>query len=256
VALAGRVLQPHLARSTPWPGRGHGARPHHRDWMVLNTELSPATIHRYLDTADPFDEIRLRLFSHGVEPVACRPSVSGAQSSSGWEGRKLPRRRRADVPTRLRHPGPLPPGPRPGPQSLPMPDSLSLKGLTPPGSVGNATPSTGKDSCAISAGTGPMRVVPGPAALVHECSLPRPGGPIVGEGVDGAPLDASRTRSATSPPAPEGTQGSCRPPSQLLSSSSGPRASASCWSRSSRVICGISTVNGCVHRQLPVTGDA
>lgn len=39
--------------------------------MVLNTERSPATIHRYLDTADPFDEIRLRLFSHGVEPVAC-----------------------------------------------------------------------------------------------------------------------------------------------------------------------------------------
>jgi hypothetical protein len=161
VALAGRVLQPPLARSTlarRW------------SWSTAAPSRLGGVQHRAVPgyhpssrgQADPFDEVRLRLFSHGVESVSCPPSVSGAQSSSGWEGRKLPRRRRAGVPTRLRHPGPLPPGPRPGPQSLPMPDSLSLKGLTPPGSAGNATPASGKDSCAISAGTGPMRVVPGP----------------------------------------------------------------------------------------------
>jgi hypothetical protein len=46
--------------------------------MAFTIEPSLATTHRHLDTADPFDEIRLRLFSHGVESVACRPSASGA----------------------------------------------------------------------------------------------------------------------------------------------------------------------------------
>jgi hypothetical protein len=31
--------------------------------VVVNTELSLATIYGHVDTADPFDEIRLRLFS-------------------------------------------------------------------------------------------------------------------------------------------------------------------------------------------------
>jgi hypothetical protein len=43
--------------------------------MVCNTEPPLATIHCYLDTADPLDEMRLKLFSHGVEPVAWPPSV-------------------------------------------------------------------------------------------------------------------------------------------------------------------------------------
>jgi hypothetical protein len=38
-------------------------------WLVFNTEPSLATIHRYLDAADPFDEIRMSLFSHGLESV-------------------------------------------------------------------------------------------------------------------------------------------------------------------------------------------
>jgi hypothetical protein len=38
-------------------------------WTVFNTEPSLATIHRYLDAAGPFEEIRLTLFSHGVASV-------------------------------------------------------------------------------------------------------------------------------------------------------------------------------------------
>jgi hypothetical protein len=172
----------------------------------------------------------------------------------GGQGRKLPRRRRAGVPTRLRHPGPRPPGPRPGPQSLPMPGSLPLKGLYASwiGRECYAVDPEGQLRHLSRYRTDASRPGPRPRSYTNAAS-PRPRWPDCGRGVDGAPLDASRTRSATSPPAPEGTQGSCRPPSQLLSSSSGPRVSASCWSRAPRVICGISTVNGCVHRQLPVT---
>jgi hypothetical protein len=172
VALAGRVLQPHLVRSTPWPRRGHGARPHHRDWMVLNTELSPATIHRYLDTADPFDEIRLRLFSHGVEPVACRPSVSGAQSSSGWEGRKLPRRRRAGVPHATSPPWPATTRPSPG-SAIATHAGFAL-------AQGADASWIGRECYAVDR-KGQLRHLsryrtdasrPGPGPLVHECSLP------------------------------------------------------------------------------------
>jgi hypothetical protein len=148
-------------------------------------------------TADPFDEIRLRLFSSGVEPVACRPSVSGAQSSSGWEGRKLPRRRRAGVPTRLRHPGPLPPGPRPGPQSLPMPDSLSLKGPRRPldrsGMLRRRAertappPQPGPDRCESSRA---------PAARTRMQPAPVHRGPGCGEAVDGGASGRQANRSA------------------------------------------------------------
>jgi hypothetical protein len=37
--------------------------------MVFNAEQSHARAMAYLDGADPFDEIRLMLFSHGVESV-------------------------------------------------------------------------------------------------------------------------------------------------------------------------------------------
>ncbi|MGR6919022.1 alpha/beta fold hydrolase [[Actinomadura] parvosata] len=39
------------------------------DWMVFNAEQSHARAMACLDGADPFDEIRLMLFSHGVESV-------------------------------------------------------------------------------------------------------------------------------------------------------------------------------------------
>jgi hypothetical protein len=42
-------------------------------WMVFNKEPSLAAVERYLDGADPFDEIDLTLFSHGVDSVGLPP---------------------------------------------------------------------------------------------------------------------------------------------------------------------------------------
>jgi hypothetical protein len=41
--------------------------------MVFNKEPSLAAVERYLDGADPFDEIYLTLFSHGVDSVGLPP---------------------------------------------------------------------------------------------------------------------------------------------------------------------------------------
>jgi hypothetical protein len=38
-------------------------------WMVFNTEPSLKFVHRYLDGTDPFDQIYLMLFAHGVDSV-------------------------------------------------------------------------------------------------------------------------------------------------------------------------------------------
>jgi hypothetical protein len=43
-------------------------------WMVFNTEVSLAFAERYLDGAEPFDEIYLMLFAHGAESVGL-PSI-------------------------------------------------------------------------------------------------------------------------------------------------------------------------------------
>jgi hypothetical protein len=48
-------------------------------WMVFNTEPSLAFVHRYLDEADPYDEIFLMLFAHGVDSV-------GIPSIDRWRG--------------------------------------------------------------------------------------------------------------------------------------------------------------------------
>lgn len=42
-------------------------------WMKFNMEPSANLVERYLDSTDPFDEINLMLFSHGVESVGIVP---------------------------------------------------------------------------------------------------------------------------------------------------------------------------------------
>ena len=63
---AGRLLVESFILLEPWLALVTGSVPL---WLVFNTEPSLATIHRYLDAARPFDEIRMTLFSHGVESV-------------------------------------------------------------------------------------------------------------------------------------------------------------------------------------------
>jgi hypothetical protein len=63
---AERLLVESFILLEPWWALATGSVPF---WLVFNTEPSLATIHRYLDTAGSFDEIRLSLFSHGVESV-------------------------------------------------------------------------------------------------------------------------------------------------------------------------------------------
>jgi hypothetical protein len=63
---AGRLLVESFILLEPWLALVTGSVPL---WLVFNTEPSLAAIHRYLDAAGPFDEIRMSLFSHGVESV-------------------------------------------------------------------------------------------------------------------------------------------------------------------------------------------
>jgi hypothetical protein len=66
----------------PWWALRTGSAPF---WMKFNKEPSLRWVHQYLDTADPFDEIYLMLFSHGVDSVGL-PSIE--------EWRSVPRRAR------------------------------------------------------------------------------------------------------------------------------------------------------------------
>jgi hypothetical protein len=63
---ADRLLAECFLLLEPWWTLRSGSVPY---WMVFNTEPSHASLTAYLDRADPFDEIRLLLFSHGVESV-------------------------------------------------------------------------------------------------------------------------------------------------------------------------------------------
>ncbi|MGI5291573.1 hypothetical protein ACQEVF_50835 [Nonomuraea polychroma] len=54
----------------PWWTLRSGSVPY---WMVFNAEPSRAGLQAYLDRVDPFDEIRLLLFSHGVESIGLVP---------------------------------------------------------------------------------------------------------------------------------------------------------------------------------------
>ncbi|WP_181958466.1 hypothetical protein [Nonomuraea diastatica] len=63
---ADRLLAECFLLLEPWWTLRSGSVPY---WMVFNTEPSRASLTGYLDGADPFEEIRLLLFSHGVESV-------------------------------------------------------------------------------------------------------------------------------------------------------------------------------------------
>jgi len=53
-------------------------------WTTFNTERSLASVEAYLDGAEPYDEIRAMLFSHGVESVGL-PSIERWRAlRSGW----------------------------------------------------------------------------------------------------------------------------------------------------------------------------
>lgn len=57
------LMEPYLALRT-------GSVPF---WMAFNTEPSAEAIERYLDGTKPYDQVRLGLFSHGVESVGVTP---------------------------------------------------------------------------------------------------------------------------------------------------------------------------------------
>ena len=63
---ADRLLVESFILLEPWLALATGSVPF---WLVFDTEPSLAAIHRYLDTAGSLDEIRMSLFSHGVESV-------------------------------------------------------------------------------------------------------------------------------------------------------------------------------------------
>ena len=42
-------------------------------WMVFNKQPSAQALETYLDAGDPFDEIYMMLFSHGVESIGLTP---------------------------------------------------------------------------------------------------------------------------------------------------------------------------------------
>lgn len=51
-------------------------------WMTFNMEPSLAAVHRYLDVSEPYDEIYLMLFAHGVNSVGL-PSIEAWRSVLG-----------------------------------------------------------------------------------------------------------------------------------------------------------------------------
>jgi hypothetical protein len=61
-----RLLAECFAVLEPWWALRTGSVPY---WMVFNTEPSRQSLLSYLDATDPYDEIRLMLFSHGVDSV-------------------------------------------------------------------------------------------------------------------------------------------------------------------------------------------
>ncbi|TDD41487.1 hypothetical protein E1286_32615 [Nonomuraea terrae] len=67
---ADRLLVECFLLLEPWWALRSGSAPF---WTVFNTEASHARLRSYLDAADPYDEIRLTLFSHGVDSVGLAP---------------------------------------------------------------------------------------------------------------------------------------------------------------------------------------
>jgi hypothetical protein len=239
VALAGRVLQPPLARPTRGPGGGleHG-RTIETGWDSTPNRPWPRSTATW--TGRPVLRIRLRLFSHGVESVACRPSAKGAQSSSGRA-----RPEASSAPTSRCSHATSPPWPattRPSPGSA----IATHAGLAPAQGALRLLDRSGMLRRRPGRTAAPSQPVPdrcessrAPAALVHECSLTPS---------TVARLWAKELMAHLWTPVEPGLPPAHQLPKEskaravLPASSSGPRVSATCWSRSSRVICGISTV--------------
>ena len=179
MALAGRVLQPPLARSTLGEVVMEHGRTIETGWCSPPSRPWPRPMATW--TGRPVRRNSPEAVSHGVESVACRPSVSDAQSSSGREGRKLPRRRRAGVfPIRL-HTLPATTRPSPGSAIAAHAGFASAQGARGLPWIGRECYAVDrKDSCAASAGAGPMRVVLGPGRSYTKCSSPRPWWPDCG----------------------------------------------------------------------------
>ncbi len=99
-------------------------------WMLFNTEGSLARLERYLDQADAYDDIRLMLFSHGVESVGL-PSIErwravlaracGQGSFVGVDEQRFPR----DFATFIRYHTEL----KNIPTRYPLPEPLALSQL-------------------------------------------------------------------------------------------------------------------------------
>ena len=163
----------------PWRG-GHGARPHHRDWVVFTTEPSLATTHGHVDRADLFDEIRLRLFPTAWSRwPADHRLVTISPPAGGKAGSFLGVDEQVYSPSDF-VPCPRPPGPRPGPQSLPCRVRFRSRGTRPSWIGRECYAVDRKDSCAASTGAGPMRVVLGPGRSYTKCSSSRPWWPDCG----------------------------------------------------------------------------
>jgi hypothetical protein len=68
-------------------------------WMVFNKEPSAQALTRYLDRTEPFDEIAMMLFSHGVGVGGARSNRAVARAArTRAQARSLHRRGRARVP--------------------------------------------------------------------------------------------------------------------------------------------------------------
>jgi hypothetical protein len=67
---ANRLIAASFVLNEPYATMRTGAVPF---WLVFNMEPSAEALERYLDHRDPFDEIYLMLFQHGVESVGLPP---------------------------------------------------------------------------------------------------------------------------------------------------------------------------------------
>jgi hypothetical protein len=95
-------------------------------WAVFSTEPSAAALERYLETTEPYDEIRMMLFAHGADSIGVAPiarwrsQLDRARTHGEFVGvdeRKFPRdlatlvryhTRVKEIPARFPLPAPLP----------------------------------------------------------------------------------------------------------------------------------------------------
>jgi hypothetical protein len=67
---AGRLLVESFVLMAPWFALRSGSVPF---WLTFNTEPSAAWLERYLDRAEPYDEIAMMLFAHGAQSIGLAP---------------------------------------------------------------------------------------------------------------------------------------------------------------------------------------